>query len=124
MATDQNTQRNIEYLKELAKTDLDDVHILRRDTAERVLSKERMRLIEEIADGDVESVRDLARRVDRNVSIVSRDLEVLFEADVVTFEQDGRAKTPRLAHENIFVKPVVFNSTAMAEDGRVDELRA
>lgn len=60
-------------------------------------------------------MRDLARRLDRDVSIVSRDLDVLFEAEVVDFEEEGRAKKPVLAHENIFVEPVLFNGQVMSK---------
>lgn len=97
-----------EYVRALAGAGLDDISVLRRETAERVLTKKRAELIEQIATGEVESIRDLARRVDRDVSIVSRDLDILSEARVVEFEEDGRAKRPTLAHKNIFIEPVVF----------------
>lgn len=116
MAAIEHTDGQIRYLKRLAEAGFDDVHTLRRETAERVLTEQRMELIKEISDGDVSSVRELARRVDRNVSIVSRDLDVLFEAGVIDFEKDGRSKQPVLAHENIFVNPVVFQGSALSED--------
>lgn len=99
----------IEYLQRLDEAGLSEVLTLWRDTAERVLTEKRMELINTIGSQEVKSVRDLARQVDRDVSIVSRDLDLLFEADVIDFEQSGRAKRPKLAHENVFVKPVVFH---------------
>ena len=93
---------------------------LRRDTAERVLTKERVRLLQEIETNDVESIRDLARRVDRNKSVVHEDVQILREAQVIEFEQDGRAKRPILAHENVLVRPLVFNGTVMSEDQPVE----
>ena len=108
MATHEQIDPEIQYLKQLSEADLSDVLTLRRDTAENVLTEKRVELLRTIERQDVSSIRDLARQVDRDVSIVSRDLDVLFEADVIEFEQDGRAKRPKLAHENIFVKPVVF----------------
>jgi len=112
-----NTNIDLErqYLQQLDEVGLSDVLTLRQDTAESVLTEKRMELIATIGTEEVESVRDLARKVDRDVSIVSRDLDRLFEADVIEFEQDGRAKRPSLAHENIFVKPVVFNGQIMTE---------
>jgi len=107
MAASPHVDPEIQYLQQLAEAGLSDVLRL-RDTAETVLTEKRMALLSHIEDHEVTSVRDLARQVDRDVSIVSRDLDVLFEADVIEFEQDGRAKRPKLAHENIFVKPVVF----------------
>lgn len=114
--TNSDTNNLIQYLKGIHKAGFDDVHTLRRDTAERVLTDARTELVEEIATGDVESVRDLARRTNRNVSIVSRDLAKLVEAGIVEYEDDGSKKRPVLAHQNVFVKPVVFEGDVLADD--------
>ena len=103
-----------EYLQWLAKSGRSDVITLRRETAEQVLTEKRVELIEHLAsDEDISSVRDLARHLERDVSIVSRDLDVLFEAGVVEYEQDGRAKQPVLTHENILIEPVLFDGEAL-----------
>ena len=115
MASRERLDSDVQYLRWLAQAGLSDVLTLRRDTAARVLSEKRMELIREIADGDVESVRGLARRVGRDVSIVSRDLDVLYEAAVVEFDRDGAAKRPYLTHENVFVTPVVFEGAVLDE---------
>lgn len=111
--TRQNDDTHVEYLQWLAESGPDDALTLRRETAERVLTEKRMELVAAVAEGDVESVRDLARRLDRDVSIVSRDLDVLFEAAVIDYERDGRAKRPVLAHENVLVDPVVFDGQVL-----------
>ena len=116
----QTKDTELSYIKWLTQQDLDDVHTLRRDTAERVLTQERMRIIRYISDHEVTSVRDLSRQLSRNVSSVSQDLEVLFEADVIEYEQNGRAKKPVLAHEHVFVKPVVFEGSALPEDDQIE----
>ena len=116
MAIKNRTQPPVEFIQALAETGLDDIHLLRRQTAERVLTEQRELLLKEIQNGDVKSVRDLARRVDRNVSVVSRDLDVLFEADIVEFERDGRAKKPRLAHDTVLVEPLVFKGEVRSRD--------
>jgi predicted transcriptional regulator len=113
--SEQREDVHIEYLQWLAESDLSEVLTLSRETAGRVLTEKRIEIVAAIADGDVESVRDLARRLDRDVSIVSRDLDVLFEAAVIDYERDGRAKRPVLAHENVFVEPVVFEGKVLAE---------
>ena len=113
MAARPHVDPEVQYLKQLDEVELSDVLLLRRDTAETVLTEKRMALLSHVENHEVTSVRDLARQVDRDVSIVSRDLDTLFEADVIESEQDGRAKRPKLAHENIFVKPVVFNEQVM-----------
>lgn len=114
--TNSDTNSLIQYLKGIHKAGFDDVHTLRRDTAERVLTDARTELVEEIATGNVESVRDLARRTNRNVSIVSRDLAKLVKAGIVEYEEDGSKKRPVLAHRNVFVKPVVFEGDVLADD--------
>ncbi|ELZ05720.1 HVO_A0114 family putative DNA-binding protein [Natrialba aegyptia] len=101
----------MEFVRDLSKTELEDIHIIRRETAERVLTPERERLLETIATAESSSMRDLARRVDRNVSVVSRDLDILFEADIIDYEQNGRSKKPVLAHENVIVEPIVYNGS-------------
>lgn len=108
-----NTNTQVKYLQWLAESNQGDAVNLSRETAEQVLTEKRMEIVKEISENDVSSVRDLARRLDRDVSIVSRDLDVLFEAEVVDFEEDGRAKKPVLAHENIFVEPVLFEGQVM-----------
>ena len=116
MATTQRKHTSIEYLRCLSNTGLEDVHVLRRETAERVLTGARMELVEAISTEDFDSVRALARHVDRDVSIVSRDLDVLYEAGVIDFESNGRAKRPVLDKENIFVEPVVFEGQVISDD--------
>lgn len=102
---------SVEYLRRLSQAGFDDVLVLQRDTAEEVLTEKRMELLNELAadDNEITSMRDLGRRVDRDISIVSRDLDVLFEADVIDYEQAGRSKRPVLAHENVVVEPIVFD---------------
>lgn len=115
-STPPNTR--IEFTKRLVEGGFEDVLVLQRATAERVLTEKRMELVEEVATDDVSSVRDLARRLERDVSIVSRDLDVLFEAEVLDFERHGRSKKPVLAHENVFVEPLVFEGTVTTDETR------
>ena len=92
----------------MAEAGINDVLVLPRERAERILTEKKVELLEQIANNEIESVRDLSRRVDRDVSIVSRDLDVLFEAGIIDFEQDGRAKRPTLAHQTVVVEPIVY----------------
>ena len=113
---------SVEYIRRLSEAGFDDVLVLQRDTAEEVLTEKRMELLKELAADDTEitSMRDLARRVDRDISIVSRDLDVLFEADVIDYEQSGRSKRPVLAHENVVVEPIVFDGDVPFKNENVD----
>lgn len=110
-----------QFTRRLAEAGFEDFLILDRATAERVLTERRSQLIETIEADDIESVRDLSRRVERDVSIVSRDLEVLYEAGIIEYIQKGRAKKPVLAHKNIFVRPVVFEGTVFSDETGRDE---
>ncbi|WP_449406635.1 HVO_A0114 family putative DNA-binding protein [Natronorubrum texcoconense] len=114
MALKNSRKPPVRFVRALATTDLDDVHVIRRETAERVLTPERERLLKAVTTNEITSVRDLARQLDRNVSVVSRDLDILFEADIIVFEQEGRSKIPQLAHENILVEPLVFDGDVKA----------
>jgi predicted transcriptional regulator len=38
---------------------------------------------------------------------VSRDLQKLAELDVIEYEENGRAKAPRLKHRHVAIEPVV-----------------
>lgn len=104
----QDSRRSIEFLRRLAFVGLDDLVVLRPETAAKVGTEERSRLVREIATEDIESIRDLARRTGRDPSAVSRDLALLKESNVIEFVKEGRSKRPILAHENIFVAPLVF----------------
>lgn len=116
-----STESRVEFLKRLSEADLNDVLIVQRESAERALTEKRTELVEEISTGEAASVRDLARRVGRDVSIVSRDLDVLFEEGIVDFERDGRAKKPVLARETVLVEPLVFEGEVAFEvDGEAE----
>lgn len=111
----------IEFTRRLVEGGFENVLVLQRATAERVLTDKRMEIVEKVTTDDVSSVRDLARQLDRDVSIVSRDLDVLFEAEVIDFEQHGRSKMPILAHENVFVEPLVFEGTASTDEESAED---
>lgn len=106
----------IDYLRQLEQAGITDATLLRRETAERVLTEKRMELLREIAGGEeITSMRDLARRVDRDISRVSKDLEILSKANIIEYEQKGNSKRPVLKHSNVFVKPVVYEGEVMTE---------
>lgn len=74
------------------------------------------------SDGEpIESVTALAERLDRNKGDVSRDLRRLSQLQVVTFEQDGPAKRPRLKHQSIVVTPIAVDSTVLLDGEPTDE---
>jgi len=94
------------FLRALAEAGYEDSLVLRRETAERVMSDERARIIEELRDDDVRSIRELARRLERDAGAVKRDLDVLFDCDVIEYDEQGARKAPRLKYKNLFVEPL------------------
>jgi predicted transcriptional regulator len=67
----------------------------------RLLSDARFELLETIRTEKPESIRELARLVDRDVSIVHKDLELLAEHGIVELHSEGRNKRPTVAYEEI-----------------------
>ena len=79
------------------------------DLGERVLTKRRLGVVEYLAEHDPESIRELARRLDRHVSSVKEDLDVLARNELIEYETDGNKKAPRLKHRNVFVRPLLLD---------------
>ncbi|WP_435076998.1 transcriptional regulator [Halococcus sp. AFM35] len=67
----------------------------------RLLSDARFVLLEAIRAEKPESIRELARLVERDVSVVHSDLELLADHGIVEFHQEGRNKRPTVAYEEI-----------------------
>ena len=58
---------------------------------------------------------------------MSRDLDVLFEASVINYEDNGNSQRPVLAHENVFVEPLIYDGQVgglSGEESDVDEVVA
>uniref|UniRef100_A0A7D5GQA5 Helix-turn-helix domain-containing protein n=2 Tax=Natrinema halophilum TaxID=1699371 RepID=A0A7D5GQA5_9EURY len=85
---------------------MEGVQVLSLESAETVLTPKRRELIETLRSEDVESVRDLARRVGRDKAQVSRDLGLLAEHSIIRYEEAGRMKRPCLVQEHIIVEPI------------------
>jgi predicted transcriptional regulator len=101
-----------EFASALAAQGYTDVLILRRENGRDVLTEGRLELVSHLEryGDDIESVSDLARRLDRNKGAVSKDLHRLAALDIVEYEGDGdgEAKRPLLKHEHVVIEPVVY----------------
>jgi predicted transcriptional regulator len=88
------------------------VLILRRENGRDILTESRLELVGylERCGDEVESVRDLARSLDRDKGAVSKDLRRLAELDIIEYEGDGdgEAKWPVLKHDHVIIEPVVY----------------
>jgi len=83
-----------------------DVYVLAREDARRVLDEHREAILDYLRDHDVDSVSELADALDRDTGNVSRDLRVLADHGIVNLTEQGRAKVPELVHELVVVEPL------------------
>jgi predicted transcriptional regulator len=100
-------EKRARIARALAKGGFEDVYVLDRESAERVLTEKRTAVLDRVRADDVESVRSLARELGRDKGSVSRDLDVLAEHDLVEFREKGSRKIPDTKHETVIVEPVV-----------------
>ena len=96
-----------EMARALARGGMSGVQVISWDSAETVLTSKRRELIETLRETTPESVRGLARELDRDKSQVSNDLSTLAELGIIQYEKNGNAKAPRLTQDHIVVEPIV-----------------
>lgn len=70
----------------------------------RILTPKRLELLRAIMTDLPESIRDLARHLDRNPSDVHEDVHTLADYDIVALKTDGRAKRPVVPYDRITVE--------------------
>ena len=114
--TDHRTEQRTTLARVLAQAGLTDVLVTDRAFARRLLTENRQDLLQEIRDGDVDSVRGLARALDRDEAAVSRDVDLLLENDVLEYETRGQRKMPRLKHNAVISEPII------SKDGAFDDV--
>lgn len=68
-----------------------------------VLDDKNLELIRTVAREDVESIRDLARRLDRDVRQVHDAVTELETLGLVELEEEGKRKKPRVWYDSITV---------------------
>lgn len=71
------------------------------EALERVLSAKNLELVRTIGAEEPESVRELARLVDRDIKNVSSAVNRLAEIGLVELEDRGRAKKPTVWYDHI-----------------------
>lgn len=95
------------FSETLAQNGFPDTLVLARERADDVFHGRRLEIVDYLQDNDPESVRALADALEYDKGVVSRDLQRLASIGVVEYTDNGRAKTPQLAHTHIVVEPVV-----------------
>ena len=98
---------SLEFMRRLTEGGIVNFLLIDLETAKSVLTDRRMELLETIRDEEVESVTHLAETLARDKAAVSRDLDLLFEQDMIVYERDGSRKIPKLKHEMVIVEPLL-----------------
>lgn len=73
------------------------------ETLERVLSEKNLELLRTTVNAEPDSIRELARLVDRDIKNVSRAVDRLTEVGLVRIESAGQAKRPRVPYDELEV---------------------
>jgi len=107
ISPEERRERRAEMARALARGGMEGVHVISLEQADEVLTPRRKEILEVLSKDEYESVRGLARELGRDKGQVSRDLGLLAEHGIVTFDTDGRSKSPRLGQEHVVVEPVV-----------------
>jgi len=104
---DEDIERRAAFADALARNGFSDTLVLARGRAADLFHERRLEILDYLRDEEPRSVRALAQALGYDKGVVSRDLQALARLDVVEFEEDGRAKAPRLKHAHVAVEPVV-----------------
>lgn len=98
----------LEFVKEVIENNKDvSTHVIPAELARKIMTEKRIEIIETIREEEIESKRDLARKVDRDISVVSKDLKVLWKYGIVEYrEEDNNRKIPEITAEKIIIEPL------------------
>lgn len=72
----------------------------------RVTTLKRMEILEKLNREEIGSVKQLADELERDGGNLSRDLEILFQEDMIEYQHDGKKKKPVLKHTKIVIEPL------------------
>jgi len=95
-----------EFIYEVMRRSDETVNVVPKDLAKKILTEKRIEIIETVQEEEVESINDLARKLDRDPSIVTRDLELLKRYGIIDFKKEGNRKVPVRTAEKVVVEPI------------------
>ena len=79
------------------------VMTMKKETLKNIFTPSRIEVIETIKSQKPKSVGELAKRLDRPVESVSRDLKILENYGILEFIQAGKQKTPTIEKEMLIM---------------------
>jgi predicted transcriptional regulator len=107
----------VESFGEQLESDEDTPHVVAFadvDELGKLLTERRMETIETVMTEEPDSIRELARILDRGLREVHEDIEMLSSRGVVELVEDGRAKKPRIPYDSVHVEVDLPRRTATA----------
>lgn len=103
---DERVEKRMRLSRALSEAGYADVLVLSHESGRKILTSNRLEILDRLREGSVESVRALAAELGRDKGGVSRDLKLLAERDVIEYDDTGRAKAPQLKHDTVVVEPI------------------
>lgn len=97
-------ERALESAREFDRGEEDGPRVLSFEDPEqiqRLLTPRRLELLRSVMEESPESIRQLADRLERNVSDVHEDVTLFEEYGIIELEQNGRAKRPVVPYDEI-----------------------
>lgn len=97
--------------KEFAKTMLEagyrgETLITDKEGFKKITTDKRLEILSKLKEEQIESVQDLADKLNRDRANLSRDLDTLFKEDMINYEREGKKKKPKLKHSRIAIRPL------------------
>lgn len=84
----------------------DETLITDKEGFNRVTTEKRIEILQKLNEKDIDSVKDLADQLNRDRGNLSRDLEILFQEDMIEYQRDGKKKKPVLKHKIVVPEPL------------------
>jgi predicted transcriptional regulator len=100
-------ERALESAREFDRGEENGPRVLSFEDPERIqrlLTPRRLELLRSVMENPPGSIRQLAERLERNVSDVHDDVTLLEEYGIMKLEQDGRAKRPVVPYDEIEIE--------------------
>lgn len=110
-----SNSKKLELARFLAEKGYSNILFLKPEDARKVLTEKRVEIVRTLKKEEIKSIRDLARKLDRNVSVVHQDLRILFEEGVIDFKKEKNSKIPILDCDGIFTLPLKIGKRKVAK---------
>ena len=100
--------RHMEFLREVIENHPDEsVCIVPREVAREVLTEKRLEIIDKLREEEVESKRNLAQKLERDIKNVSEDLDILWRHGIIEYKEGkGTSKIPVIEEDRILIEPL------------------